>query len=433
MGQLEPGAGEGVGELLRVFQEAARDLFVSRIEAQRQVRGQHGRTQGCAAVGVRDHRIGALGHPLMGTGRALGQFPLIVEQVLEEVIAPLGRSLGPGHFQAGTDGVATDAAAEAALPAHALVFQALAFRFTAHVLGVACTVGLAEGVATGDQGHGFFIVHRHAGEGFADVMGGCDRVGVAFRTFRVHVDQAHLDGGQRVFQVAAGGAGAALLIAVTVGIGRDLAVAGAGLALAVAVIAAQPGRFGTPVDVQVRFPHVLAATGETEGLETHGFQRDVAGQDQQVSPGDLVAVLLLDRPDQAACLVQVDVVGPAVQGREALLATACTATAVANAIGAGAVPGHADEQRTIVAEVGRPPILRIGHHLGQVGLDGSQVEALEGFCVIEILTHGVGLGRMLGQQVQTELLGPPVAVAGAAAGGMVEGALGFIRHCVLSC
>jgi hypothetical protein len=46
---------------------------------------------------------------------------------------------------------------------------------------------------------------------------------------------------------------------------------------------------------------------------------DVAGEDHQVGPGDLVAVLLLDRPEQAARLVEVAVVRPAVERREALL------------------------------------------------------------------------------------------------------------------
>jgi hypothetical protein len=32
-------------------------------------------------------------------------------------------------------------------------------------------MGLAEGVATGDQRHGFLVVHRHAAEGRADVLG----------------------------------------------------------------------------------------------------------------------------------------------------------------------------------------------------------------------------------------------------------------------
>ncbi len=41
--QLEPRTGEGVGELVRILVEAPRNLFVGRIEAQGDIRGQHGR------------------------------------------------------------------------------------------------------------------------------------------------------------------------------------------------------------------------------------------------------------------------------------------------------------------------------------------------------------------------------------------------------
>ena len=103
------------------------------------------------------------------------------------------------------------------------------------------------------------------------------------------------------------------------------------------------GLLGPPVDVLIRLPDVLATAAEAEGLEAHRFERDVAGEDQQVGPRDLTAVLLLDRPEQATRLVQVDVVRPAVERREALLAAPAAAAAVADAVGAGAVPRHADE------------------------------------------------------------------------------------------
>jgi hypothetical protein len=62
MGQLEPGAGEGVGELVGILVEAARDLLVGRVETQRQVGGQHGRQALLRRVeGVRDDRLGVLG------------------------------------------------------------------------------------------------------------------------------------------------------------------------------------------------------------------------------------------------------------------------------------------------------------------------------------------------------------------------------------
>ena len=108
-----------------------------------------------------------------------------------------------------------------------------------------------------------------------------------------------------------------------------------------------------------------------------------------------LAVLLLDRPQQPAGLVEVAVVGPAVQRREALHAGAGAAAAVADAVGAGAVPGHADEERAVVAEVGRPPVLRGRQHLVDVPRQRVEVEGLEGRGVVEVRAQRVGLGRCL--------------------------------------
>jgi hypothetical protein len=87
---------------------------------------------------------------------------------------------------------------------------------------------------------------------------------------------------------------------------------------------------------------------------------------------------------------EVGVVGPAVQRLEALLAAAGAPSAVSHAVGAGGVPGHADEQGAVVAEVGRPPVLGRGHELLEVLLDGREVQAGEGLGVVEVLAIGVG-------------------------------------------
>ena len=108
-----------------LLEEAPRDLLVGRVEAQRQVGGQHRRQPLLRRVVRRPgRRRRALGLPLLGAGRALGQLPLEVEQVLEEVVAPLGRRLGPGDFRAAGDGVGADAGAVLAVPAEALVLDA---------------------------------------------------------------------------------------------------------------------------------------------------------------------------------------------------------------------------------------------------------------------------------------------------------------------
>ena len=106
----------------------------------------------------------------MRAGGALGQLPFDAEQVREEIVAPLGRRLRPGDFEAAGDGVAGEAGAERAGPAHAHRLDAGAFGIGADVIGHAGAVGLAEGVAAGDQRDGLLVVHAHALEGFANVL-----------------------------------------------------------------------------------------------------------------------------------------------------------------------------------------------------------------------------------------------------------------------
>src|SRR5436190_1088739 len=85
-------------------------------------------------------------------------------------------------------------------------------------------------------------------------------------------------------------------------------------------------------------PAISATAGEAECLEAHRFERDVAGENHQVGPGDFPAVLLLDRPQQPARLVEVRVVRPAVERGEALLPGAGAAAAVRDAVGTRTVP-----------------------------------------------------------------------------------------------
>ncbi len=238
---------------------------------------------------------------------------------------------------------------------------------------------------------------RHAGEGLTHIAARSHGVGVAVGTFGVHIDQAHLHGSQRILQIA----------------------------VAAVALVAQPGVFVAPVDIFLGLPDVDAAAAETEGLEAHRLQRHVAGQDHQVGPGDFVAIFLFDGPEQAARLVQVDVVGPAVERRKTLVAGAAAAASVSGAVGAGAVPGHADEQAAVVAPVGGPPLLRVGHQRGQVFLHRGQIKLLEFFGVVEIRAHRVGGWRVLVQDVQVQLVGPPVAVRCASAG---SGSAGFARY-----
>src|SRR5579862_1786188 len=63
-----------------------------------------------------------------------------------------------------------------------------------------------------------------------------------------------------------------------------------------------------------------------------------------------------------------------------------------------------------MTEVSGPPTLRVGHQRVQVLDNRLQVEALELLGVIESPTHRVGLQTMLVEDLQAQLLRPPVAV-----------------------
>src|SRR6202022_1507964 len=103
------------------------------------------------------------------------------------------------------------------------------------------------------------------------------------------------------------------------------------LAFAAVAFVPQPGPLGTPVEL-FGFPDIGAAAAEPERLEAHRLPRDVARENHQVGPGGFPAVFLLDRPQQAARLVEVGVIRPTVERREALLAGAGAAAAVSDAV-----------------------------------------------------------------------------------------------------
>ena len=159
---------------------------------------------------------------------------------LKKCVAPLGRRLRPGHFRTAGDGIAPDAGVVLALPAEALILEGAAFRLRSDQRWIARAVGLAEGVAAGDQRDGLFVVHRHAEERLADVLGRRDRIRIAVRPFRIDVDQAHLHRAERLGK----------------------------LAFAAVAFVTEPRTFGTPEQL-FRLPDIGAAAGETERLETH--------------------------------------------------------------------------------------------------------------------------------------------------------------------
>src|SRR5271165_6330566 len=130
----------------------------------------------------------------MRTGRALGQFPFVAEQVREEVVAPLRRRLGPNDFQAASDRVIPFARAKFVLPAEALLLDGSGLGYGADILvRIGSAVGLAERVTAGNERNGLLVIHRHAGESLSDIPRRGNGIGVSIGPFRVYVNQAHLD------------------------------------------------------------------------------------------------------------------------------------------------------------------------------------------------------------------------------------------------
>src|SRR5262249_6844147 len=151
---LVPGARKCVGELIGMLKESARDFLVRWVEAQRKVRGQHRRSVTLGRImGIGDLACtrAVLRCPLICTSRAPGEFPVVLEEILEEVIAPLRGSFGPGDLETAADCVTAVTFSQFVLPSEALVFDFCALGFCADVVGRnASAVSLAERVAAGN-------------------------------------------------------------------------------------------------------------------------------------------------------------------------------------------------------------------------------------------------------------------------------------------
>ena len=86
----------------------------------------------------------------------------------------------------------------------------------------------------------------------------------------------------------------------------------------------------------------------------------------------------------------------------------------------------------VVAEVGRPPLLRVRHQGVQVLDHGVEVEALELLGVVERLAHRIGQAGVAVENLNVQLVRPPVAVA-CARGSRLKRALAFVGHDCLLC
>lgn len=88
------------------------------------------------------------------------------------------------------------------------------------------------------------------------------------------------------------------------------------------------------------------------------------------------------------------------------------------------------QKTTVVTKVGRPPVLGVGHQGVDVLLQCIIVELLELLSIVEVRTERVLSGVVLTEDVDPELVWPPVRVPGASAGNvgrLLHGTLA-LRH-----
>ena len=206
--------------------------------------------------------------PDIRASRAFYQLPLITKQKVEIAIVPFCRIGCPRTFDTTGDGVTPFAFAMCAYPAKAHLFNRSTFWLNPDQISITCTMRFTECMTTCGQGDSFFVIHRHSGKCFTNIAGTCQRIGIAIRPFRIHIDQSHLHGRQRMRQIA---------------ITRITAIR-------------QPVCFKTPVNIFFRCPYVWTTATVTKGFAAHRLDSDITCQNQKIGPANLLAIFLFDRP-----------------------------------------------------------------------------------------------------------------------------------------
>src|ERR1700722_55212 len=193
-------------------------------------------------IGYRTGTCAVLRCPLVRTSRALCQLPFVAEQIFEIIVAPFRRRGGPNDLQAAADRLIAVAVAEAVLPTEALLLDRGALGLGGDILlGIRSAVGLAKGVTPGNQRNCFLVVHRHPSERLSDIPCRSDWIWISIRPFRIHVNQSHLHGAERIVEFT----------------------------IAFITLVSEPLGLRSPVDVFFRFPDIRTPAAETEGLEAH--------------------------------------------------------------------------------------------------------------------------------------------------------------------
>ena len=163
-------------------------------------------------------------------------------------MAPFSWCCCPRYFQARCNCISAFSGFIGAFPAKTLFFDWRSFRFSTNMRCRTCSVGFTKRVSASNKCYCFFVVHSHSPECFSNIDCRSDRIRIPVGTFRVHINQSHLNRSKWVFQ----------------------------LSVARIALVFQPFLFGTPINIFFRFPNICSTTSKTKRFETHGFQGNIS-------------------------------------------------------------------------------------------------------------------------------------------------------------
>ncbi len=258
--EFEPSPCKCILKFIRIFQKTSCNFFISRIKSERKVGCKH---HWCMTfiriVGIRysicSHTM--FWFPLMSAGWTFRQFPFITKKVPEEVIGPPCRCCGPGSLQTACNSITGITFPKGVFPSESLFLNTCRSRFRSNMLaGIGSSMCLPEGMTAGNKCNSLLIIHCHPSESFTNITGSSQRIRNTVRTFRIDINQTHLNSSQRIFKIP--------VTRITV--------------------IFKPLTLRSPVNVLLRFPDILPSSTETENFEAHRFHCTVPCKYHQISP-----------------------------------------------------------------------------------------------------------------------------------------------------
>ena len=102
-------------------------------------------------------------------------------------------------------------------------------------------MSFTKGVSTGYESNGFFVVHRHSSERFADVLSGSKCTRITVRSLGINIDQSHLNSLKRIIEFP----------------------------ITFVALVSKPFGLRSPVNILFRLPGIFASTSKSESLKTH--------------------------------------------------------------------------------------------------------------------------------------------------------------------